>query len=209
MPQPEWHPLPREFFRRDPREVAPELLNRLLVRDDGRAGRIVEVEAYCGPEDPAAHSFHGRTRRNATMFGPAGHLYVYFTYGLHWGANAVCGEVGEGVGVLLRAIEPVHGIEAMRAARGGVSVRDRDIGSGPGKLTQALGITGALDGADLVRNDRGIRIVDDGVPPPEAPIAGPRVGISRAVDHPWRWHVPQNPHVSKHPRTRENGQSMR
>ena len=209
MPQPEWHPLPREFFRRDPREVAPELLNRLLVRDDGRAGRIVEVEAYCGPEDPAAHSFRGRTRRNATMFGPAGHLYVYFTYGLHWGANAVCGEVGEGVGVLLRAIEPVHGIEAMRAARGGVSVRDRDIGSGPGKLTQALGITGALDGADLVRNDRGIRIVDDGVPPPEAPIAGPRVGISRAVDHPWRWHVPQNPHVSKRPRTRENGQSMR
>jgi DNA-3-methyladenine glycosylase len=130
---------------------------------------------------------------------------VYFTYGLHWGANAVCGEAGEGVGVLLRAIEPVHGIEAMRAARGGASIRDRDIGSGPGKLTQALGITGALDGADLVRNDRGIRIVDDGVPPPAMPVAGPRVGISRAVDHPWRWHVPQNPHVSKRQAPRRSG----
>jgi DNA-3-methyladenine glycosylase len=209
MTGPDWHTLSREFFRRDPREVAPKLLNKLIVRDDGRAGRVVEVEAYCGPEDPAAHSFRGQTRRNATMFGAAGHLYVYFTYGLHWGANAVCGEVGEGVGVLLRAVEPVLGIEAMRAARGGVSVRDRDIGSGPGKLTQALGITGALDGADLVRNDRGIRIVDDGVPPPAVPIAGPRVGISRAVDHPWRWHVPHNPHVSKRPAAGKGKRSTR
>ena len=190
-----WQSLPRAFYARDPRAVAPELLNKLLVRDDGRAARIVEVEAYCGAEDPAAHSFRGKTRRNATMFGPAGHLYVYFTYGLHWGANAVCGEVGEGVGVLLRAIEPVAGIESMREARGGV--RDRDIGSGPGKLTQALGITGALDGADLVRNDRGIRIVDDGRPPPARPVAGPRVGISKGVEHPWRWHVPEHRHVSR------------
>ena len=197
MAERRWRPLPRAFFRRDPRIVAPELLNKLLVRDDGRAGRIVEVEAYCGAEDPAAHSFRGMTRRNATMFGPAGHLYVYFTYGLHWGANAVCGEVGQGVGVLLRAIEPVTGIEAMRETRGGPRVRDRDIGSGPGRLTQALGITGALDGADLVRGDRGIRIVDDGTPPPAKPIAGPRVGISRGTDHPWRWHVPEHRHVSR------------
>ena len=198
MTQPTWRPLPRAFFRRDPRAVAPELLNKLIVRDDGRVGRIVEVEAYCGADDPAAHSFRGKTQRNATMFGPAGHLYVYFTYGLHWGANAVCGEVGEGVGVLLRAIEPVQGIEAMRAARG--DVRDRDIGSGPGRLTQALGITGALDGADLVRNDRGVRIVDDGTPPPAQPVAGPRVGISKGIEHPWRFHVPGHRHVSKGPR---------
>src|SRR5690606_38961492 len=151
--------------------------NKILCRRDGRAGRIVEVEAYAGSEDPAAHSFRGPTRRNATMFGEAGHLYVYFTYGMHWGSNAVCGDVGEGAGVLLRAIEPLSGLDAMRAARPKAR-RDRDLCSGPGKLSQAFGITGALDGADLVAADpHGIAIVSDGMPPPDDPLVGPRIGI--------------------------------
>lgn len=184
-----WAALPRDFYRRHPAEVAPELLNKLLVDDDGRAGRIVEVEAYAGAEDPAAHSFRGRTPRNATMFGEPGHLYVYFIYGLHWGSNAVCGEVGEGAGVLLRAIEPIAGLERMRALRPAAR-RDRDLANGPGKLSQAMGLTRAHDGADLVTGDRGVRIVTDGMPPPAQPRIGPRVGISKAVDFPWRWRTP-------------------
>lgn len=194
-------PLPRAFYRRDPRVVAPELLNKLMIRDDGRIGRIVEVEAYCGPEDPAAHTYGGKTRRNATMFGDGGHMYVYFTYGMHWCANAVCGIEGQGVGVLIRALEPVAGVELMRDARRNPA-KDRDIGSGPARLAQAMGITGALDGADLVRADAGVWLGDDGVAPPDQPIAGPRVGISKGIDHPWRWHVPDNPHVSGAPRRR-------
>lgn len=191
-----WKVLPRTFYARHPIEVAPELLNKILVRDDGRAGRIVEVEAYAGGEDPAAHSYRGKTARNATMFGPAGHLYVYFTYGMHWCANAVCGQVGEGWGVLLRAIEPIAGVDLMRQARGHPA-KERDLGSGPGRLGQAMGIDRRLDGADLVKGDRGIRIVTDGVPPPADATVGPRVGIRHAVEHPWRWHVSGHPHVSR------------
>lgn len=190
-----WTVLPRDFYRRHPTLVAPELLNKILVREDGRAGRIVEVEAYAGSEDPAAHTYRGKTARNATMFGEAGHLYVYFTYGMHWGSNAVCGEAGVGAGVLLRAMEPLEGLDAMRKARTAAK-RDRDLASGPGKLSQAMGITRALDGADLVTADRGIAIVSDGTPPPLNPAVGPRIGISRAVDFAWRWHVPNHGHVS-------------
>jgi len=157
--------LPVSFYRRDPREVAPGLLNKLLVAGDGRRGRIVEVEAYCGAEDPAAHSYRGRTMRNASMFGPGGHLYVYFTYGMHWCANVVCGAEGEGVGVLMRALEPVAGMELMRAARPKAK-SDRDLCRGPARLAQAFGITGEDDGGDLRRGR--IRVLDDGMAPPHA-----------------------------------------
>ena len=159
--------LSRSFYRRDPRLVAPELLNKIIARDDGRTGRIVEVEAYCGAEDPAAHTFRGPTKRNATMFGPAGHLYVYFTYGMHWCANTVCGEVGQGWGVLLRAMEPLTGLDEMRAARRNPR-RDRELGSGPGRLAQAMGITGKFNGIDLVTAAAGITLLDDGTPPPKS-----------------------------------------
>src|SRR4051812_33414565 len=163
------NPLPRDFYRRDPRVVAPDLLNKLLMRGDGRAGRIVETEAYCGGEDPASHSFKGPTPRNAVMFGPPGHLYVYFTYGMHWCCNPVCGEDGEGVAVLLRALAPMAGIETMRKERGAAARRDRDLCSGPAKLCAAFGITNVDSGVDLVTGDGGLWIADDGSPPPPSP----------------------------------------
>ena len=185
--------LPRRFYRRDPRLVAPELLNKVLVCGR-RAGRIVEVEAYVGAEDPGSHAFRGRTARNATMFGPPGRLYVYLSYGVHWCCNAVCGEEGEGVAVLLRALAPVTGLDEMRAARG--AVRDRDLCRGPGRLGQALGLTKAHDGADLVTADRGPYIADDGTRPPSAPVNTRRVGLTAGADRPWRWYVAGDPNVS-------------
>src|SRR3954471_23046436 len=165
--------LPRSFYRRDPRLVAPELLNKVL-RQGALAARIVEVEAYCGGQDPGSHAFRGPTRRNATMFGPPGHLYVYFTYGMHWCANAVCGD-HDGLAVLLRAAEPLAGLEAMRAARG-PKISDRDLLRGPARLCQAFGLTGADDGADLVRGP--LVMADDGTPPPTVSGQGLRVGLS-------------------------------
>ena len=188
--------VPQSFYRRDPRVVAPELLNKILVAADGRSGRIVEVEAYCGAEDPAAHTYRGKTARNATMFGPPGHLYVYFTYGMHWCANAVCADEGVGAGVLLRALEPLSGLDAMRAARPAAR-RDRGLCSGPARLTQALGSGGAHDGIARYTGRAPFAIVDDGTPPPTDLVGTPRIGISRAVEHPWRWFVPGNANVSK------------
>lgn len=194
-------PLPRRFYARDSLEVAPELLNKVLVHDDPVAGRvavrIVEVEAYRGSEDPGSHAFRGMTKRNATMFGPPGHLYVYFTYGMHWCANAVCGEVGESSAVLLRAAAPLDGLDRLRANRGAAAKRDRDLCSGPAKLCQAFGIDKAFDGADLVVGDLGLRLLDDGTPPPEAPLVTRRIGLSAGVEHEWRWLVPGDPNVSR------------
>jgi DNA-3-methyladenine glycosylase len=189
-------PLRREFFRRDPRQVAPELIGTILAGPDGRAGRVVEVEAYCGADDAAAHTYRGQTRRNATMFGPPGYMYVYFTYGMHWCANAVCGEEGVGVGVLIRALEPIAGLERMRLERP-KAVRDTQLCSGPARLAQAMGITGASDGADLVSGEGGYRLWSDPVALPVDVLNTSRIGISKAVDAPWRWHVAGNPHVSR------------
>ena len=188
--------LPRAFYRRDPREVAPDLLNKILASSDGRRARIVETEAYCGPIDAAAHTFRGQTARNAVMFGKPGLLYVYFTYGMHFCCNAVCGEEGEGVAVLLRAAEPLAGLALMRQARPAAR-RDRELCSGPARLCQAFGIARAQDGVDLVTGEGGLSIVDDGTPPPEEPVVTTRVGIRHAAEEPWRWYVPGNPHVSK------------
>jgi DNA-3-methyladenine glycosylase len=194
--------LSRAFYNRHPVLVAPDLLNKILLRDDGRAARIVEVEAYAGSEDPAAHSFRGMTARNAAMFGPPGHLYVYLSYGMHWCSNVVCGDAGVGMAVLLRAAEPLQGLEQMRRERPKAAF-DRDLANGPGKLCQAFGITRALDGADLVSASLGITIVSDGTPPPIDPLQGPRIGISKAMEFPWRWHVRDHAHVSVRPRRRQ------
>ena len=176
--------------------MAPALLNKVLVRGS-RRGRIVEVEAYLGRHDPASHAYRGLTARNATMFGPAGHLYVYFTYGMHWCANAVCGEEGEGTAVLLRALAPIAGVGAMRTARGGIA-RDVALCSGPAKLCQAFGIDRRFDGADLtVASKTAPWIGDDGAPPPAAPGISKRIGISVAVDHEWRWFVRGDPNLSR------------
>jgi len=194
-PAPRVGPLDRRRLAGTATDVAPTLLNKLLVAGE-RSGRIVEVEAYEGGDDPASHAFRGPTRRNAVMFGPAGHLYVYFTYGMHWCANVVCGPPGEARAVLVRALAPVGGLEAMRTARR-AATRDRDLCNGPAKLCQALGITGADDGVDLLAGDSAIMLLDDGVPPPRTPGNGPRVGISVATERRMRWWVGNEPSVSK------------
>lgn len=161
------------------------MLNKLLVHGEC-IGRIVEVEAY-RQDDPASHTFRGRTERNAVMFGPAGHLYVYFTYGMHFCANVVTGPEGVGSAVLLRAVEPVAGIDLMTSRRGG----RRQLADGPAKLCQAFGIDRDHDGVDLLTG-AGVGLYDDGVPPPTDPRVGPRVGITKAVDVPWRWRAPRS-----------------
>jgi DNA-3-methyladenine glycosylase len=192
-------PLPRAFYARDSLAVAPELLNKVLVLG-GRAARLVEVEAYRGEHDPASHAFRGMTRRNATMFGPPGHLYVYFTYGMHWCANAVCGADGEAMAVLLRAAAPLAGLDEMWAARPRAR-RERDLCSGPAKLCQAFGVTGAFDGSDLVEGV-GPQICDDGVAPPAEPLVTTRIGVTRGAASRWRWLVEGDPNISATPRTR-------
>lgn len=161
-------------------EAAAALLGWTILRD-GVGGRIVEVEAY-DESDPASHSFRGPTPRSAVMFGEPGRLYVYRSYGVHWCANVVCGPVGSGAAVLLRALEPTHGLEEMRRRRGEVS--DRLLCAGPGRLAQALGIVGADTGADLREPPFSLGAPPDG---PIAHVTTARIGITRAVDRPWRF----------------------
>ena len=190
-------PLPRTFYQRDPRDVAPHLLNKVLVRGQ-RTGRIVEVEAYCGSIDPGSHAYRGQTARNATMFARPGLLYVYFTYGMHFCANAVCGDEGEGVAVLLRGLTPLTGLARMRRNRP-TARRNADLCNGPAKLCAAFGLDRAFDGADLVDGDRGVVIADDGTSPPQDPIVTRRIGLAlgRGDETPWRYVVPGAVGVSR------------
>jgi DNA-3-methyladenine glycosylase len=172
-------PLAREFFARSVHDVAPELVGCTLLVD-GVGGRIVEVEAYDG-EDPASHGYRGETTRNRSMFGPPGHSYVYRSYGIHWCLNLVCDEPGRAEAVLVRALEPTHGVEAMRARRRVDA--PRLLCSGPGRLCQALGVTREHDGRPL--DEPPFAMLPRGRP--VEVVRGPRVGITRAVDAPWRY----------------------
>ncbi|QYR53625.1 DNA-3-methyladenine glycosylase [Lysobacter soyae] len=189
--------LTRRFFDRMPHIVAPELLGKCLVAHDGRMVRIVETEAYA-QDDPAAHTFRGETARNRSMFGPPGHMYVYFSYGVHWCANVVCGPKGFGAGVLLRAAQPMAGIDLMEAARGNVAFKQ--LCNGPGKLAQAMGIDRHADGTDVVGGGP-FTVIDDAHAPVTV-IACPRIGISKAVEAPLRFVIADNPFVSKRPMAR-------
>jgi DNA-3-methyladenine glycosylase len=183
--------------------VAPDLLNLVLMHG-GRSGRIVEVEAYAGEEDPGSHGYRGETPRTATMFGPPGHLYVYFSYGMHWCANVVCGSDGTCSAVLVRALAPLTGLDAMRTARGPAARHDRDLCSGPAKTCQALGLDGSHDGADLCAAD-GPRLVDDGTGPPIVVGNSTRIGLTAGAEHRWRWFVEGDPNVSRGRFTRPEG----
>jgi len=190
----------RSDLERGPLAVAPWLLNKLIVRGE-RAGRIVEVEAYHGANDAASHAYRGLTPRTAIMFGPPGFLYVYFTYGMHWCANVVCGPDGEAAAVLLRALAPTAGLDEMRAARPAAR-RDVDLCNGPAKLCQAFGITREQNGTDLLAPAEragadDVRLLDDGTPPPRRPGRGTRIGIKEATEKRWRFWVPGDPNVSK------------
>jgi DNA-3-methyladenine glycosylase len=172
-------PLARDFFARSVHDVAPDLAGCTLLVD-GVGGTIVEVEAY-DHEDPASHGFRGQTERNRSMFGPPGLAYVYRSYGIHWCLNLVCEDEGVAAAVLIRALEPTHGLDRMRARRRAEDVRL--LCSGPGKLCQALGVTGGHDGLPV---DRPPFELYDAVGRVEL-VTGPRVGISAAADLPWRY----------------------
>ena len=196
-------PLPLDFYRRPAEEVAPDLLGRLLVRRIGRQRlvlRLVEVEAYLGAPDRAAHAWNNRrTARNESLYLPGGHAYVYFIYGMHWCLNVVCGERDEGGAVLLRAGEPLRGETAMRVRRGLAGrVRPGDVAGGPGKLAQALAVDRALDGARLDGRELWLAA---GEPLPRARIAtGPRIGVAyagEAASWSLRFAEAGNPHVSR------------
>ena len=181
--------LPRDFFARSVHQVAPDLIGVTLLVD-GVGGPIVEVEAY-EQEDPASHGYAGRTARNASMFGPPGHAYVYRSYGIHWCLNFVCAEAGRADAVLIRALEPQEGVDLMRARRGVESLRG--LCSGPGKLCQALGITRELDGAAL---DEPPFVLLDRDEAPEI-VTGARVGITKAAELSWHYALAGSPFLSR------------
>jgi DNA-3-methyladenine glycosylase len=181
--------LRRSFFERTVHEVAPDLIGVTLLVD-GVGGRIVEVEAY-DQEDPASHAYRGRTPRNEVMYGPPGHAYVYRSYGIHWCLNLVCGEEGVPEAALIRALEPTEGLEEQRRRRGLDDLRA--LCSGPGKLCQALAITGEHDGLPLDR--RPFRLKERDAPPQI--VTAPRIGITRATELSWRYLEAESAFVSR------------
>lgn len=178
-------------------KVAPTILGA-TISHAGVSVRITEVEAYGGEHDPASHAYRGRTARNAVMFGPPGHLYVYFSYGMHHAGNVVCGPDGTATGALLRSGEVIDGIELARERRG-ARVSDRNLARGPGRLAQALGLTLADGGADLL-TDGPVRLLLDAHPVGRV-ATGPRVGVSRAADIAWRFWIAEDPYVSDYQRS--------
>ncbi|MGC9987065.1 MAG: DNA-3-methyladenine glycosylase [Terriglobales bacterium] len=202
-------PLTPAFYNRDPRRVARALLGKLLVRKTPAgilAGRIVETEAYLGQDDAAAHSAAGKTPRNAVLFGPPGRAYVYFIYGNHYCLNVSCLPDGVPGGVLFRALEPVAGLELMAKARGieieigskikGLATRKK-ISSGPGRLSEALGITRQRDNGKILTSARSdLRIVDDGYRVHRV-VVTPRIGIAKSAERPLRYLIAGNPFVSR------------
>ncbi len=194
-------PLPRAFFARNPRRVARDLLGKVLVRN-GKIpllGRIVEVEAYLGEADPAAHAAAGNTPRTSVLFGPPGHAYVYFIYGNHYCLNVSCEPEGKAGSVLFRALEPLFGTEKMARARKIELQKPTDLSkltSGPGRLAEAFGITRARDnGCDLTSPHSSLWIGDDSFRATKIQIS-PRIGITKAADQPLRYFLPGNPFVS-------------
>lgn len=200
-------PQPREFFARPSLEVAPELLGCLLTARSPEGVvtvRITEVEVYAGQDDPASHAFRGRTARNAVMFGPPGHAYVYFIYGMHHAVNVVCMPDGVAQAVLVRAGEVVEGLALARTRRP-TARKDAELARGPGRLAGALALSRALDGSDLCEPE-GPLTLDAGKPVDSALIRrGPRTGIGRAADLPWRLYVHADPTVSPYRRAKSAG----
>jgi DNA-3-methyladenine glycosylase len=196
-------PLGRIFFSGDPRQVARELLGKVLVRQSADArltARIVEVEAYLGEKDPAAHSAAGNTARTSVLFGPPGHAYIYFIYGNHYCLNVSCEPEGRAGGVLFRALEPLSGVEEMAQARGIDLHGPEDLPlltNGPGKLCEAFSITRARDnGGDLTSPTNSLWLGEDGYRA-RGIRTTPRIGITKAADKPWRYLLEGNPFVSK------------
>jgi DNA-3-methyladenine glycosylase len=196
-------PLPSDFYARDPRAVSRDLLGKVLVRRQHRkrlTARIVEVEAYLGEDDPASHSFSGRTARNFVLFGPPGFSYVYFIYGNHYLFNVSCRPDGEAGGVLFRALEPISGIEQMAEARDIEIEANRDLRkltSGPGRLAEAFGITRERDNEkDLTSSKSDLFIVDDSFRPQHIEVT-PRIGITKAAERPLRYIIARNRFVSR------------
>ncbi|NJQ02065.1 DNA-3-methyladenine glycosylase [Streptomyces zingiberis] len=195
-------PLPRDFFDRPVLDVAPDLLGRVLVRNtpQGRIElRLTEVEAYDGESDPGSHAYRGRTERNASMFGPPGHAYVYFIYGMWFSLNLVCGPAGRAAGVLLRAGEVLTGADQVRGRRA-TARKDTELAQGPARLATALDMDRSLDGSDVCAGPDAPLSVLAGEPPPlERVHNGPRTGVGGdGAAHPWRFWIGGDPTVSRY-----------